>query len=307
MPVVVEPNWTGRRVSVRRVVERAPDGRLLQGDVVGELVSVDAQTAVVETAGGLVEVPLALVTAARLVAPSTRDDLELQGIAARALRAQHSAELDGWLLRADPGRPRRANSVLPRAQLRLPLDEALSRAHDWYAALGKPVLVQVPYPARRLLDAALDERGWTYEAPSQVLVAGLDRLARPEAPAVRIDDAPDDAWLAATGGDRALLTRHDTVAFASVRDGARVVAAARGCVDGGWLALSAVVVEQSQRRRGHATRLSAALAGWATGLGARRGYLQVERENTAALALYTGLGFWLHHEYHYRREPRTER
>ena len=107
----VEPSWLGRRVSVRRVVDRDPDGRLLLGDVVGELAGLDAQTAVLDARAGLVEVPLALVVAARLVLPSTADELALQRAAAAGWRAAQTQDLDGWLLRANDGFTKRAKII----------------------------------------------------------------------------------------------------------------------------------------------------------------------------------------------------
>jgi predicted GNAT family acetyltransferase len=40
-----------------------------------------------------------------------------------------------------------------------------------------------------------------------------------------------------------------------------------------------------------------ALAQWATTIGARRAFLQVEERNEAAVALYARLGFTTHHTY----------
>jgi hypothetical protein len=39
--------------------------------------------------------------------------------------------------------------------------------------------------------------------------------------------------------------------------------------------------------------------------GASRSYLQVETPNDAAIRLYAGLGYWHHHMYRYRLEPRA--
>ena len=125
MPVVLEPSWVGRRVSVRRVVDRDPDGRLLLGDVVGDLVGLDAQTAVVDTRSGLVEVPVALVTAARLSRRRRPTSWPWRRWPRGRWRPRTPRPLSGWLLRADDGCTRRANSVLPLRQLKLPLAEAL--------------------------------------------------------------------------------------------------------------------------------------------------------------------------------------
>lgn len=314
MPTVMEPSWVGRRVSVRRVVERDSDGQLRFGDVVGDLVGLDAQTAVIESRQGLVEVPVELVALARIAPPSTADELSLQRIGALGVRAVDTEQLGGWLLRADHGFLRRANSVLPLGQLGLPLDEALARAHDWYAARGLPLRIATPTEARRLLDAELGERWWPIEVEAQVLAARLDRVSAPAAPAataaVAFDEAPDDGWLALyRGGEgladtaRALLTRHDRVVFASIRDGGRTLATGRGVVDDGWLGVAGVEVTPDARRQGLASAIMTALWSWGREQGATRSYLQVESDNEAALALYAAQGYWLHHGYRYRVEP----
>ncbi len=308
MPLVLQARWVGRRVSVRRVVERTPDGRLLQADVVGDLVGLDTQTAVIDARDGLVEVPLALVTAARTSPPSSADELALQRVEAASLRAAETAELDGWLLRADHGFTRRANSVLPLRRLRRPLDDALAQAAQWYAARDLVLRVQVPLAARRLLDAALAERGWPAELHTLVQARRLDVATSAPPADVVITAQPDDTWLTVYRGGRglapsarALLTRHDTVGFAALRRDGRTVAVGRGAVDDGWLGVMAVEVDPNYRRAGLARSVTAALWAWGAAHGAKRSYLQVAADNESARALYAALGYWTHHDYHYRR------
>lgn len=311
MPIVIEPSWVGRRVSVRRVVETTDDGRVLQGDVVGDLVDLDGARAVVESRGGLVEVPLVLVTIARIVPPSTADELALERVAARGLRPAETAEVGGWSLRADHGFTMRANSVLPLRQLGMPLDDALGRAREWYAARGLPLRFQLPVEARRLLDAELGERGWEPSVETSVLVTRLEHADEDGSQVpVALADAPDDDWLAVYRGGaglaptgRDLLTRHDDVAFASVRLDGRVVAVGRGVVDDGWLGVAAVEVDPAHRRQGLAAQVMSVLTGWGVARGALRAYLQVSSDNAPALALYDRLGYWPHHDYRYRTEP----
>ncbi len=312
MPVVLEQRWVGRRVSVRRVVGREADGPLVLGDVVGELAGLDAQTAVIETRSGLVEVPIALVTAARLAPPSTADELALEGIVAQCLQPAETYGLGGWTLRADSGFTRRANSALPLRQPGLPLDEMLGRAHGWYARRGLPLRIQIPVESRRLLDAELGERGWPAEEHTHLYAARLDALAAPPAgrPAVTVSAQPDDAWLALYRGGaglegpaRDLLTRHFHVGFASVRVDGRTVAVGRGTVDQGWLGIMAVEVDPAYRRQGLAAAVIAQLWAWGRTEGAVRSYLAVLAANSAAVALYEKLGYWVHHDYHYRSEP----
>ena len=228
----------------------------------------------------------------------------------RGLRPAETAEFDGWLLRADHGLARRANSVLPLRRPGVPLDEALTRARDWYAARGLPLVVALPTEARRLLDAELAELGWPAEAQTHILVARVDRLAA-DGTAATVDPLPADDWMAryqAGEGERdmtrALLTRHDSAGFARIDDARGVpVAIGRGVVDDGWFGVSGVQVAAHARGGGLARRVMAALAAWAGERGATRSYLQVFVTNEAAITLYRDLGYWHHHDYHYRREP----
>ena len=312
MPFVMEPSWLGRRVSVRRLAGREPDGRVVFRDVVGDLVGLDASTAVIDSRDGVVEVSRAAIAVARLAPPSTADELALEAVAAAGWRAAETAHLGGWQLRATGGFTGRANSVLPLRPPAMPLDEALRRASAWYGERGLPLKLLVPTEARRLLDAELAERGWPADYDVHVMVTRLDCGPAPAAPDVEVTiaDAPDDAWFARyrdgaglTPTGRALLTRHDAAGFASVRDGDRTAAIARGTLDDGWLGVTAVEVDPSLRRSGLASALTAALFEWGRHRGALRSYLQVSADNRPAVALYEKLGYWVHHDYRYRTEP----
>lgn len=310
MPVVVEPSWVGRRVTIRRVVGAAEDGRPLFSDTVGDLVSVDGETAVVARAGKAIAIPLGEIEVAKLAAPSTRDELALEEIAALGWQPEESERLGGWLLRASGGFTGRANSVLPLGAPGLPLDDAIATARAWYAERGLPLLVAVPTEARRLLDATLAEDGWTADPLVHVMVRHLETAPMAE-PRHRVSfcEFPADDWLAlyrdgaATPHGRALLSRHDRVRFAEIRDGDELLAIGRGVVDDDWLGISAVHAREDARRGGLGTAVTAALVQWARSNGATRAYLQVSADNTPAVALYASLGFWVHHDYHYRRDP----
>jgi GNAT superfamily N-acetyltransferase len=65
----------------------------------------------------------------------------------------------------------------------------------------------------------------------------------------------------------------------------------------------AVEVDPDHRRQGLARAIMAAISGWGAQLGATRTYLQVGADNAPAIALYESLGYWRHHDYHYRTRP----
>lgn len=183
------------------------------------------------------------------------------------------------------------------------------------------------------LIAALDEHGWTAERHAQLRTGALAPLADREPDGrVRLGREPGPEWLGLYGrvrqpagaADTAIrvLTGGPSVWFASVpRDDADPgadpdpdpdpdaaadgppAAIGRCVVDGRWAGFAAIEVAPDQRRRGLAGAVMAELARRALAEGASAGYLQVETDNAPAGALYDGLGFAVHHLYHYRRAP----
>ena len=295
------------------------------------------QASVRRTDGQLVTVALSDVVAGhRIPAPPRRarafdvDDLVLEAIAALGWQAPDEARIGGWLLRAAEGFTGRANSVLPLGDPWVSLDEALAEVIAWYTARGLTARFQVPLPARKALDEALELRGWTPYNPTDVLVADIaDVVGRApghsEASATRVPDepgiieiagAPSTAWLGAyhyrggslPAGAQGLFTSAPQQGFASVTSDGAVVAVGRVAlgVEGPsrrWAGLTALEVVPAARRQGLGSQVVRALLGWAAERGARHAYLQVAAENLAAHAAYGRCGFVRHHGYHYRLAP----
>jgi GNAT superfamily N-acetyltransferase len=316
MPLVLAAGWVGQRVVIRYTVETNEPRRPRLTDAVGDLTELSTDAAIVETRTGQLRIPLRRITAAKLVAPSRADVLALESVCARGWRAEATVERGGWLLRANGGFTGRANTALPLHLPTASLDDTLATARAWYAERGLPLRVQVPLPVRRLLDAELATRGWPADPDVVVLAARLDilRAGLPDAPEVRIVDAPEPAWMARYRDGttpaiaREILLRHDRVAFAELRRAGDVLAIGRGAVDDGWLGVTAVEVEPGWRRQGLATAIMSALCRWAVEQhGATRSYLQVTAGNHAAMALYERLRYWRHHTYRYRTEPTAPR
>jgi predicted GNAT family acetyltransferase len=92
-------------------------------------------------------------------------------------------------------------------------------------------------------------------------------------------------------------------AFASIRAAGQTIAIGRVAAAEGWAGLTAIEVDPGHRRRGLATVVTAALAARAAAQGAAYLYLQVEDDNPAARALYSRIGFAVHHDFHYRVAP----
>jgi ribosomal protein S18 acetylase RimI-like enzyme len=237
---------------------------------------------------------------------------ELEECAFRAWPAAEVHERGGWRLRWSSGATRRGNSVLPSAATgRLSLDARIDDVVAFYTERGGPARFQLsPVAEPAGLDAALAERGFAVEAPVSIQVAGADddAVAVPEGLSARVDDDLEGEWFAISAGRgrfasqpevyRGFLDRIGARAgFAIAHRGSEPVAVGLGVVDGAWCGVFAMLTVPEHRGRGAGR---AALGAWARARAAAGLYLQVERDNAAALRLYERAGFREAYGYHYR-------
>lgn len=266
---------------------------------------------------------------------------DLGRLMAQGWPAVESAELGGWLLRASSGFTGRGNSLLPSGDPGLPLTDAVDQVERWYAARGLPPRVHLDLPrsgddsaptgpaelgeplALRTLVAAhplgveLLGRGYQPVQPTLTMTGATAAVPplRADAPPVEVDAALSADWLVAYARQRSILpgvteqvlTGSPGQLFASTGAPGRLTAVARMSVHPGWAGLHAVWVDPLQRRQGLAVTLMSALATLARDHAMTSMYLQVEAGNTAAQALYTGLGFSTHHAYVYLDPPAPRR
>jgi ribosomal protein S18 acetylase RimI-like enzyme len=302
---VLGPQDVGHRVVVRRIVG-IRDNRPLFTDVLGELIDYGPESLTVETRSGPQHIPRDAIQAAKRIPPGPKQITELERTANEVWPAPIQDRLGDWVLRAADGWTSRANSALPLGDPGLDRAAAIDAVIAWYRDKGLRPQINVPLPLGNPLDAALTARGWTRSAPTIVLTARLATvLAGPSQenlPPVRLDATPDDAWLAVVAARKGglppaahhVLTAAPAVVFASV-DGDRAVA--RGALAGGYLQVALLEVAPEARRQGLARHVTRTLARWGCEHRGGTAFLQVESTNAAALALYTGLGFTVHHEY----------
>jgi ribosomal protein S18 acetylase RimI-like enzyme len=137
---------------------------------------------------------------------------------------------------------------------------------------------------------------------------------------VTVTDRPDDAWLAVWSGSKARLHATGAAAeaddtslrlartvlggapavYLTATDPTGVVGVVRAAFAEDWVAVSCLVVVPGARRHGLGRYLTVRALDEAARRGARRVFLQVEAENTAAGSLYAGLGFQPAERYVYR-------
>ncbi|WP_225726136.1 MULTISPECIES: GNAT family N-acetyltransferase [unclassified Nocardia] len=305
----------GRRVVLRYLLPAGYPQSMT--DVIGELVSLDPPT-VRAADGSVVSVANDHVVALKALGPRPIRIGEIRALESAAAYGWPGVEhawIDGWLARAGHGYTWRANSAVPLGNSDGPAAltaETVRRIGEWYGARGLPPQLALP---DRL---AQTPPGWRTDRESHVLAIDIENFVLPQGPSmVRVAPEPDEAWLRLyrSQGDTAAAQEISTPieVITAVHDGTagyaslglpEPIAVGRGAIttasDGRrWVGLSCVAVAADHRRRGLGTLICAELVRWGSKHGATHAYLQVEAENTGAIALYRDMGFLEHHTYRY--------
>lgn len=241
--------------------------------------------------------------------------VELEQVTANAWIAKETERLGGWLLRANGGVTKRANSVLPLGAPIIPLDEAIEKVIDFYRKRDLIPRFQMTDTSKPIeLDRDISERGFSVGLQVEIHTAAINHLAKQD-PAIDVLVSNDitDSWMSvyseSSGYDASTMdTRKDLMkrtslhkAFALARIDRELAGVGFGVVEDKWLGLFNIAVHPTMRGRGVAMALNTALARWGHQRGARSAYLQVESENLPALKLYDKLGFHQVYTYWYRK------
>ncbi len=231
--------------------------------------------------------------------------------------------LDGWLLRFNPGKAKRARCVNAVAPGRLPLAQKLDLAAAAYAEAGLPLWVRItPFSQPPALDAELAARGFARIDDTRVmwrrepLRADAVHASSPPPAGLRWLALDAEAYADAVGELRgsppaqrlahALRVRHAPVpyrGYALLDAAGRVQACGQFAREGELVGLYDVFTAPAARGQGLAAWLCEHLLSLSALEGARLAYLQVEGDNHAARRIYARLGFADAYAYHYRLAP----
>jgi len=278
------PHVVGQRVVVRRVVpgETGPSGGPAMTDVLGVCLRwSDGECVVQPEEGPAVTIALELIVTGKPVPPraSARFKVTPHECQLRALALWPdlvTEPLGTWLLRTSAtSTARRANSVLAFGPPGV--EDAYDRVLAHYE---RPIAQVQPGSAEHAL---FRDRGWVVEsdlADTDFWLASVARVVRAlpsDLPDVTLDPI-------GPGLVRAKFDDEATGVAAYADD---------------WVGFRTVEVASTQRGRGLAIAVMAALVEWGAEQGATTAYLQVLRDNAPARRLYEGMGFAPHHRYCY--------
>ena len=217
---------------------------------------------------------------------------------------------DGWLLRLQPGKAKRARSVNAVYPSTLPVDEKVGYCERLYAAASLPAIFRItPFTQPATLDAELERRGYGTFDFTAVECATIDpgRIGGGAG-----EPMPFEPWVQAVAelrgsspeqrdGHRARVQACPLEKRAvGITENGQVVATGLSIVEDGTVGLFDIVTHPEHRRRGLGRRITAGLLAHAFESGIRDAYLQVDRDNLPARKLYAQLGFAERYLYWYR-------
>lgn len=218
--------------------------------------------------------------------------------------------LDGWLLSYDTATIGRAKSAVPLRHHSLPVT-SLSDICARYTRRGLAPIFRLPDVAGLAdVQTELRQLGFAPTQPTLVQVAPTAALAAlPSSTAATWSATPTDRWAAvytAPGFDPVdgqhriqALRRGRHAVYASLVHEGQPQCAGTAVYSQGWASLHGLRTVVAARGQGLAAQLMACLAREALRRGLSETFLQVEEDNTAALALYRRAGFATAWRYHY--------
>lgn len=242
-------------------------------------------------------------------------NLLIETVAARAWPAGVEEKCGDWLLRANDGVTKRANSVLTIGAM--PMQENwLKEIETFYEEKKIRPCFYITESTPKQLDKLLAEKN--YEVITRLVILAIeterliDRIEENDQFKTSVLDHVTPDWLTAF----LTLEEHDLnerQAFEAIFKGIRlpkcflaiyahneIVAVATIATEYGWGYISNVVVSKRYRRQGIASQLLLHLAKWAREQNTENVFMQVLSDNKPALQLYKKLGFSQLAKSHYR-------
>lgn len=231
--------------------------------------------------------------------------------------ALEQARIDGWIARASSGGSVRGNSVAALDYGGGDVAASIAAVVSFYRARRLTptfTLSSVSQPAG--LDAELAARGWLRSGDHVTMAkpaASPATRASPVGIVVAHHAGPSVEWMEVylqglsanrRGAAPTLVAGVPAPRrfFAARREGC-VIASGLSVVDGAWASVQCMATRADARRSGAATAILDAISAYGLEAGARGLYLQADRDNAAAIALYERAGFSMAGRYHTRFLP----
>ncbi len=237
----------------------------------------------------------------------------LEGLSLTAWPSLYTLVYDGWILRFSDGYTKRANSVNPLFSSALALDEKVSHCERLYSSRGLKVIFKLTHASSPSnLDSFLEDHGYQEIDCTSVQTLALTTDFHPEHEDFEVFTELTDTWVdsfcslnkAAAKNRSALVHILEHILpptfYVSLLVKGKVVACGFAVLDGSMISFYDIFTKVSQRKKGYGEQIMLYLLQLGKDNGATSAFLQVMKNNIAALRLYKKLGFKEEYIYWYR-------
>ncbi|MDD9894324.1 MAG: GNAT family N-acetyltransferase [Gammaproteobacteria bacterium] len=248
------------------------------------------------------------------------DMQQIESATRTAWPALEEVELEGGMLRYASGAGRRSNTLVPNVEMPSCPQKLLRAAEVYYRSKGQPAVVKVltganEQPCFSNLDSLLAQEQYQKESPTAVLALRLRNYFSMESPLLEnnLEISAKEDWVRAWSELRELDPKNKSVhcqlvakmtgeAYCLILKDALGKACATGMAvaNQGVLGIFGIATAKEYQGLGLATELLSGLLNYGIDRGSEFAYLQVEKDNSPALALYRKFGFEQLYSYWYR-------
>jgi ribosomal protein S18 acetylase RimI-like enzyme len=242
--------------------------------------------------------------------------VKLEQLTANSWPAPKQQVFEHWRLRAGSGVTMRANSVLTSGSFPNTL-HWLDEITAFYEALSLPLRFHISTATEPEVDLYLENEGLVIQSPSAVYHAACNLISSNhllvnDLIKIVINESLEDEWL----DDFLRLEQHPIerkpayneifssinlkICYLRIYENEELVGLGSAVVEDKWAGFGNIITSENHRNKGIGSRIVQELAQFSKLNGAEQLYLQVMRNNKAALNLYSRLGFTHVYDYHYR-------
>jgi len=235
--------------------------------------------------------------------------------------ARAEMDLNGWRVRLSGGFSQRQDCVTPQIKSAADPQDQIAWCERFYSERQAPCVVRLtdlyedPSLEPYLLGRGYRPHGQTHVMACDLIACDLTAL-NSVSPVAALSDMPTDDWIGtAMMADKRAALYVEALAFTMTRmpspkvfaevgddDGTLAIgcaAAGQNDVGQGLMGVFSMRTLPDARRMGYGRQILSSLLAWGKAKGATTAWLQVERANEPAVALYRAAGFQPLYDYRY--------
>lgn len=239
---------------------------------------------------------------------------KVEDLSMNALPALQTQIYDGWILRFADGYTKRANSINPVHFSEEDLNSKLEYCQKLYLQKNLKVVYKLTSQIHpEDLDTVLENNGYSLEGLTSVQLLSLDEIEDSLTQNLITNETLTDNWFVqfcklnhVDRKDQQTLKQMlkkiipKTCYFLLYNDDNELLSCGMCVLESGYIGLFDIVTTEKYRNKGYGRTLVQHILKWGKDNEAKYAYLQVMLNNTAALTLYSKLGFTEKYKYWYR-------